>query len=52
LRRHRQLRTGIAQLLYVLLAVGLGLKLPQVSIWFTVSSARVIDALIAVGSAW
>ena len=49
LRRHWRLRTGISQLLYVLVAFGIRLTLTQVSIWFTVSSARAVDFLLAVG---
>ena len=49
LRRRRRLRTGITQLSYVLVAFALGLALPQLSFWFTVSSARAVDFLLAVG---
>jgi hypothetical protein len=49
LRRHRRLRTGVTQLVYVLLAFGLAMSLPDASIGFTVSSQRVIDLSIAIG---
>jgi len=49
LRRRRRLRAGLAQLVYMLIAFVLALKLPDVSIWFTVSSSEAIDALLAVG---
>lgn len=48
LRHHRRLRTGIVQLIYVVAAVALGLVVPQIPVGFTVSSSRVIDALITV----
>jgi uncharacterized membrane protein len=43
------LRTGIVQLLYVVVAVALGLVVPRIPIGFTVSSGRVVDSLLSVG---
>jgi uncharacterized membrane protein len=49
LRRRRALRSTTVQLFYLLAAVGLGLAVPEIGIGFTVSSDRVIEALVAVG---
>jgi uncharacterized membrane protein len=49
LRRRRGLRATGVQLVYLLAAVALGLAVPEIPIGFTVSSGRVIEALVAVG---
>ena len=49
LRRRRGLRATGVQLVYLLAAVGLGLAVPEIPIGFTVSTGRVIEALVAVG---
>ena len=49
LRRRRGLRATGVQLVYLLAAVGLGLAVPEIPVGFTVSTGRVIEALVAVG---
>ena len=49
LRRRRGLRATGVQIVYLLAAVGLGLAVPEIPIGFTVSTGRVIEALVAVG---
>ena len=48
-RPRRRLRAGLVQLLCALAGLGLGLLLPRITLESTVASARVTDALIAVG---
>ena len=48
-RPQRRLRAGLVQLLCTVVGVGLGLLLPRVTAGATVSSARVSEALVAVG---
>ena len=52
LRRKRRLRVTVAQAVYVLAAVGLGLLVPSISVGATVESRRVIELLVAVGAAF
>lgn len=52
LRRRRRLRVTVAQAVYVLAAVGLGLLVPSISVGATVESRRVIELLVAVGAAF
>jgi hypothetical protein len=49
LRRRGGLRATGVQFVYLLAAVALGLAVPETPIGFTVSSGRVIEALVAVG---
>jgi uncharacterized membrane protein len=48
-RPRRRLRAGLAQLLFALAGLGLGLLLPRVTVEQTVASSRVTEALIGVG---
>lgn len=50
LRRRRRLRATTIQLLYVLVAFGLGLLVPQIPIGFTVRSSEATASLVAVGA--
>ena len=49
LLKRRRLRAGVVQLVYVAVAVGLGLLIPQVSIGSAVESSRATEMLVAVG---
>ena len=48
-RPRRRLRAGLVQLLCALAGLGLGLLLPRITLDSTVASAKVTDALVAVG---
>jgi uncharacterized membrane protein len=50
LEHHRRLRTGIVQLIYVVLAFCVGLVVPHVPVGITVESGRAAQALVAVGA--
>jgi uncharacterized membrane protein len=49
-RPRRRLRTNLAQLLFAMAGLGLGLLLPRITVAPTVASTRVTEALIGVGS--
>jgi len=51
LRRKRKLRAGAAQLLGIVVALGLAFLVPQIPIGFEISASRVLDMLITVGAA-
>jgi hypothetical protein len=51
-RRRRGLRTAVVQLVYVLVAVGLGVLVPGISVGATVESGRAVELLVAVGAAF
>jgi uncharacterized membrane protein len=49
LRRHRGLRSTSVQVIYALVAFGLGRAVPQIPIGFTVPTDRITEALVAGG---
>jgi uncharacterized membrane protein len=50
LRTRRRLRTRLVQLAYVVVAVGLGLLVPRISVGATLPSSRATEVLLAVGA--
>jgi uncharacterized membrane protein len=52
LRRRRRLRTGLVQAMYILVALGLGLLLPHISVGATIDSRSVRDMLFVVGASF
>jgi uncharacterized membrane protein len=50
LRQRRRLRVGIVQLVYVGIAVVLGLVVPQISVGSSVPTSRATEMLVAVGA--
>ena len=48
-RRHRQLRVGLSQLLFVIAGLVLGIFVPKISAPPTVSSGRIVDLLFTAG---
>jgi len=50
LRRHRRLRVGITQLVYMVAGIILGLALPHIPVGFTVPRAEAAEMLFAVGA--
>ena len=50
LRKRRRLRTGITQLIYVTIAVALGVLVPQISVGASVPTNRTTEMLLAVGA--
>jgi uncharacterized membrane protein len=50
LRRHRRLRIGLIQLVYVAGGIALGLLLPRIPVGFTVPRAETTQMLFAVGA--
>jgi hypothetical protein len=52
LRRRRRLRAGLVQLVYLLVAIALGLLVPRISAGATVDSRRATEMLVAVGAAF
>ena len=50
LRRRRRLRAGVAQLLYVLAGIALGILLPHTSVAFTVAGTQATQMLAALGA--
>jgi uncharacterized membrane protein len=48
-RPRRRLRAGLAQLLFAVAGLGLGLLLPRITVAPTVASTRVTEALVGVG---
>jgi uncharacterized membrane protein len=50
LRRHRRLRIGLTQLVYVVAGIALGLLLPRIPVGFTVPRAETTQLLFAVGA--
>jgi uncharacterized membrane protein len=48
-RRHRQLRVGLSQLLFVITGLVLGIFLPKITAPPTVSSGRIVDLLFTAG---
>jgi uncharacterized membrane protein len=50
LRRRRRLRAGLVQGVYLVVAVGLGLLVPQISVGATIESRRATEMLVAIGA--
>ncbi len=50
LRRRRRLRAGVAQLIYVLAGIALGVLLPHISFFFTVAGLQATEMLAALGA--
>ena len=50
LRRRRRLRAGVAQLIYVLAGIILGVLLPHTSVAFTVAGLQATEMLAALGA--
>ena len=50
LRRRRRLRAGLAQLIYVLAGITLGILLPHISFFFTVAGPQATEMLAAMGA--
>jgi uncharacterized membrane protein len=50
LHRHRRLRAGLTQLVYVLAGIALGLVLPRIPVGFTVPRSETTQMLFAVGA--
>jgi uncharacterized membrane protein len=48
-RRHRQLRVGLSQLLFVIAGLVLGIFVPKLTVPPTVSSGRIVDLLFTAG---
>lgn len=48
-RRHRQLRAGLSQLLFVIAGLALGIFVPRITAPPTVSSGRIVDLLFTAG---
>jgi uncharacterized membrane protein len=48
-RRHRQLRVGLSQLLFVMAGLVLGIFVPRITVPPTVSSGRIVDLLFTAG---
>ena len=48
-RRHRQLRVGLSQLLFVIAGLVLGIFVPRITVPPTVSSGRIVDLLFTAG---
>ncbi len=50
LRRRRGLRVGIVQLIFVAIAIALGVLLPRLQVGFTIPSSRAVEILISVAA--
>ena len=50
LRRRRRLRAGVAQMIYVLAGITLGILLPHLSFFFTVAGPQATEMLAALGA--
>jgi uncharacterized membrane protein len=48
-RRHRRLRAGLSQLVFLIAGLGFGILVPKISVPPTVSSGRIVDLLFTAG---